>query len=163
MSYWTSVLATRIVPCFTFCLLTIFQAKWRHSPVMVAISLSGYLVNYYSSIRFASQPQIANGLGAFAIGVLGNMYSRLGHGLAFAAMLPAILVQVPGGLAAQGSLLSAMQIADGTASDLSSTNSLMFEFGFSMIQIAIGITVGLFAAALVVYPMPKRRSGLFSF
>jgi hypothetical protein len=35
--------------------------------------------------------------------------------------------------------------------------------GFGMIQVAIGITIGLFIAALCVYPFGKRRSGLFSF
>lgn len=31
-----------------------------------------------------------------------------------------------------------------------------------MIQIAIGITVGLFMSALLVYPMGKKRSGLWT-
>ena len=39
----------------------------------------------------------------------------------------------------------------------------VFNLGFGMVQVAIGITVGLFMAALVVYPFGKRRSGLFSF
>lgn len=42
-------------------------------------------------------------------------------------------------------------------------NSAVLNVGYSMIQVAIGITVGLFLSALVVYPMGKRRSGLFSF
>jgi putative Ca2+/H+ antiporter (TMEM165/GDT1 family) len=42
-------------------------------------------------------------------------------------------------------------------------NSIALNVGFSVIQIAIGITVGLFLAALLVYPLGKRRSGLFSF
>lgn len=48
----------------------------------------------------------------------------------------------------------------GTGDDL---NTIVFNVGFSMIQVAIGITVGLFLAALIVYPFGKRRSGLFSF
>jgi hypothetical protein len=43
------------------------------------------------------------------------------------------------------------------------TNSTMFNVGYSMIQVAIGISVGLFLSALVIYPFGKRRSGLFSF
>jgi uncharacterized membrane protein YjjB (DUF3815 family) len=158
------------VSLFTLCLLIINQAKWRQAPLMVAIALAGYVVNYFSSLRFGSQPQVANGLGAFTVGILGNVYARVGHGLAFAAMLPAIFVQVPSGLAAQGSLLSGIENADAlvgntttTSSTPPGTNSIMFEFGFSMIQVAIGITVGLFAATLVVYPFGKKRSGLFSF
>jgi hypothetical protein len=41
--------------------------------------------------------------------------------------------------------------------------SSVFSLGFGMIQVAIGITIGLFIAALIVYPYGKRRSGLFSF
>lgn len=134
---------------------------------MIIIATAGYVVNYFSGLRFAGSPQVANGLGALTIGVLGNLYSRMGHGLAFAAMLPAIFVQVPSGLAAQGSLLSGIQSADAlvdpTAISSISGQSAMFELAGSMIQIAIGITVGLFVAALVVYPLGKRRSGLFSF
>ncbi|KAF8545474.1 hypothetical protein BDD12DRAFT_721796 [Trichophaea hybrida] len=157
------------VSLFALCLLIINQAKWRQAPLMVIIALAGYVVNYFSSLRFGSQPQVANSLGAFTVGILGNVYARVGHGLAFAAMLPAIFVQVPSGLAAQGSLLSGIESADAlvgnttTSSTPSGTNSIMFEFGFSMIQVAIGITVGLFAATLVVYPFGKKRSGLFSF
>ncbi|EFQ89279.1 hypothetical protein CFE70_009516 [Pyrenophora teres f. teres 0-1] len=103
---------------------------------------------------------------------------KIGYGLAAAAMLPAIFVQVPSGLSVQGSLVSGLTSADqivrnstGNATTLSSAqvgtsttlNSIALDVGFSVIQIAIGITVGLFLAALIVYPLGKRRSGLFSF
>ena len=147
---------------------------------MVAIAFAGYVVNFFSSKRLPSNAQISNTLGAFAIGVLGNLYSRLHHGLAAAAILPAIFVQVPSGLAASGSLVSgvtsANQLINQTGSsnstnkttisngnDASQVNAVVFNVGYSMIQVAIGITVGLFLSALVVYPLGKRRSGLFSF
>ncbi|KAI4909318.1 hypothetical protein J4E90_008015 [Alternaria incomplexa] len=103
---------------------------------------------------------------------------KIGYGLAAAAMLPAIFVQVPSGLSVQGSLVSGLTSADqivrnqtGNATTISSAdvggstsiNSIALDVGFSVIQIAIGITVGLFLAALIVYPLGKRRSGLFSF
>jgi uncharacterized membrane protein YjjB (DUF3815 family) len=90
-------------------------------------------------------------------------------------MLPAIFVQVPSGLSVQGSLIQGLSSADQitrnttnittvTADTASNTvNSVALNVGFSVIQIAIGITVGLFLAALLVYPLGKRRSGLFSF
>lgn len=100
----------------------------------------------------------------------------IGYGLAAATMLPAIFVQVPSGLSVQGSLVSGIASADqithnttgittvSAANTGSSTlNSVALNVGFSVIQIAIGITVGLFLAALLVYPLGKRRSGLFSF
>ena len=177
MPLWFSFI---FVPPFTLCVIIINQAKWRQVPVMISIAFVGYVVNYYSSIRFASNVQIANALGAFVVGVLGNCYSRWRHGLAVTALLPAIYVQVPSGLAASGSLVSGIATADmitnhgntstsgrttiSSATDAgASINPMMFNVGYSMIQVAIGITVGLFMSAVVVYPFGKRRSGLFSF
>ncbi|KAJ8117943.1 hypothetical protein OPT61_g978 [Boeremia exigua] len=102
---------------------------------------------------------------------------KIGYGLAAAAMLPAIFVQVPSGLSVQGSLVSGLSSADQITRNTSdattvspadvisgaTVNSIALNVGFSVVQIAIGITVGLFLAALIVYPLGKRRSGLFSF
>lgn len=223
------------VPLFTLCLCVVNQAKWKQTPVMLFISFAGYCVNSYSSTYFQGSSQISNTLGAMTIGVLANLYSRLGrhvenfaldlweyqieprvrrfrrgskihepayplgpyssdydveqstedlkahttthiprqvgYGLAAAAMLPAIFVQVPSGLAAGGSLLSGVTSADQitrneTASSTSSTgdlNDTAFTVLYSVIQVAISISVGLSIAALIVYPLGKRRSGLFSF
>ncbi|KAM3076293.1 hypothetical protein ACMFMG_006203 [Clarireedia jacksonii] len=171
------------VPMFTLCLSVINQAKFKQMPVMLSISFAGYVVNFFSAKRFPSSAQISNTLGALAVGVLGNLYSRVRHGVAAAALLPAIFVQVPSGLAASGSLLAGLSTADeitnsttyangtaklnGTSSvpvtNTDDLNTIVFNVGFSMIQVAIGITVGLFLSALIVYPLGKRRSGLFSF
>ncbi|KAH7127209.1 hypothetical protein B0J11DRAFT_297644 [Dendryphion nanum] len=101
---------------------------------------------------------------------------KIGYGLAAAAMLPAIFVQVPSGLAVSGSLVSGITSADqitrnttgvttvtAAESAMSNVNNVALTVGYSVIQVAIGITVGLFLAALFVYPLGKRRSGLFSF
>jgi CHASE3 domain sensor protein len=101
---------------------------------------------------------------------------RKGYGMAAAAMLPAIFVQVPSGLAVSGSLVAGITSADQIISNatgtttvssgsdaLSNTNGAAFTVSLSVIQIAIGITVGLFISAVVVYPLGKKRSGLFSF
>ncbi|CAK7566914.1 MAG: hypothetical protein SEPTF4163_004868 [Sporothrix epigloea] len=95
----------------------------------------------------------------------------IGYSLAAAAMLPAIFVQVPSGLAVNGSLLSGINAANqltgnsttAAGSGNSTSNNVAFTVLLSVIQIAIGITVGLFFAAIVVYPLGKRRSALFSF
>jgi uncharacterized membrane protein YjjP (DUF1212 family) len=229
------------VPGFTMCLIVINQAKWKQAPMMMIIAFAGYVVNFFSSVRFSGNSQVANTLGALAIGVIANTYSRIGsrienrlldlwedilrprwkafkrtilrikskkdpsahpskleeglagsdaesmfvrqtrrvgYGLAAAAMLPAIFVQVPSGLAVSGSLVSGIASADqitGNATNGSATldaatitaggglNSIAFNVGYSVIQVAIGITVGLFLSAIVVYPFGKKRSGLFSF
>lgn len=105
-------LAFIFVPLFTICLAIVNQAKWKQLPVMVVISFAGYIVNFFSSPKFKAAPQIANTLGAFTVGVCANLYSRLRHGVAAAALLPAIFVQVPSGLAATGSLLSGLNAAN---------------------------------------------------
>ena len=178
---------------FTFCLIIINHGNWTKMPPMLFLAITGYVVNHYSQQQFASNAQIAQTLGALAIGVCANLYSRIRHGLAAAILLPAIFVQVPSGLAASGSLISGVISADqltnrtgnagaggvttvsngseaggGLGSGASGmggveVNSAVLNVGYSMIQIAIGITVGLFMSALVVYPFGKRRSGLFSF
>ncbi|KAM0242049.1 hypothetical protein ACHAP5_007447 [Fusarium lateritium] len=220
------------VPGFTMCLCLINQAKWKQSPVMIGMALAGWSVNSYCAEYFGGNGQISNMLGALAIGILANLYSRIGrhvengwldfvdwwklrvrprytkkkldqwtiptildpesrpvtpekdqepekkprkvgYSLAAAAMLPAIFVQVPSGLAAGGSLLASITMADeinknGTkiASDMNTMGNLegtAFNVLFKVIQVAIGISVGLFLSALIVYPLGKRRSGLFSF
>lgn len=219
---------------FTMCLSIINQAKWSQLPVMLTMSVAGWSVNSYCSTYFEGNTQISNMLGALTIGILANLYSRLGrhletirfafldwwkaniiyrfssakhqhhhsswsiptivdpesprpesidstskrrrnagYSLAAAAMLPAIFVQVPSGLAVGGSLLAGVTTANqitGNATrpavDATLGNGLdgtAFSVLLSVIQVAIGISVGLFMSALIVYPLGKRRSGLFSF
>jgi uncharacterized membrane protein YjjP (DUF1212 family) len=221
------------VPAFALCLALVNQSKWRQTPVMLLMAVAGWSVNSYTSQVFNKNVEIPNMLGALTIGILANLYSRLGrhvehgwlnfldfwdykvrprllrlvrkrssktdekwdmpsdtesrpgspvreekprrrHGqagysLAAAAMLPAIFVQVPSGLAINGSLLAGVTSADeivnpsGEAPPLGSLDGTAFNVLFKVIQVAIGISVGLFMAALIVYPLGKRRSGLFAF
>ena len=190
-AYWTNKYMTHFtfVPLFTLGLIIINQAKWRQAPSMLVIAFAGYQTNFWSSRRFANNIQVANALGAFVIGSLANLYSRFFRGLAAAAMLPAIFVQVPSGLAASGSLVAGLTsanqitgnstgetvITNGTQGFQAAQNSTaanqdvysgtIFNVGYGMVQVAIGISVGLFLSALVVYPFGKSRSrsGLFSF
>ncbi|KAJ5730520.1 uncharacterized protein N7483_005028 [Penicillium malachiteum] len=172
---------------FTICLAIVNHSKWKQIPTMMVISFAGYVVSYFSSKRFYANTQVSNALGAFVIGIMGNFYSRLRHGLAAAAMLPAIWVLVPSGLAASGSLISGITSAEEmtrtpyavvnngtqgfvdaaknmTAAEASHQSyGVVFDIAYGMVQVAIGTTVGLFLAALVVYPLGKKRSGLFSF
>lgn len=166
--------AWAFVPGFVVCICILYQAKWKQMTPMVVIAFAGYVVNFFSSRQFIASPAIANTLGAFAVGVLANFWSRLSHGVAAATLIPAIFTQVPGGLASNGGLISGINTADmltganATGSDAGHAdqqqlNATVFSVAASMIQIAIGIAVGLFLSALVVYPLGKRRSGLFSF
>jgi uncharacterized membrane protein YjjP (DUF1212 family) len=180
--YWNFL----FVPLYVFFTTFTVQAKYKQMPAMIIIAFAGYVVNFYANMKFSSSAPIAYTFGAFTIGVLANLYSRLRHGVAAAVLLPAVYVQVPGSLASSGSINSALRTASALikgsagAADVSafgslhgattntpqtttdSLNAIVFNVAASMIQIAIGITVGLFMAALLVYPMGKRRSGLWT-
>lgn len=161
------------VPAATLFMAVVNQAGPRQLPIMVIIGSAGYAVQFFVQQHVGDAASFTSAIGAFTMGVIGNLYSRVGHGLAFAAMLPGIFVLVPSGIAAQDSfvagLRSASQITNGNHSETQKQNQQtadsISELGNSMTQVAVGIVVGLFAATLVVYPlgMKKKRSGLFTF
>lgn len=135
---------------------------------MTTIAMVGYLSQDKISQFVGNNPQVANFAGAFAVGVLGNLYSRLFGGMAFTTILPGILLQVPSGLSSRGSIIAGIQIADDINTNYVKPVEKQFDttaylMAISMVQIAIGITVGLFMAAVFVYPYGKRRTLLFSF
>ncbi len=154
-------------PLFACCVGLIYQATWGQLPVMALIAVCGHQANFWISTQLSSNPQVANAIGAFVIGCISNLYSRLFHGIAATAMLPAIYCQVPGGLASSGSLLqgivSANEISGNNANTRNDANGTIFSAGYGMVQVAIGISVGLYLSALAVYPYGKRKSALGSF
>jgi uncharacterized membrane protein YjjB (DUF3815 family) len=105
--YWNFLFVPFYVlfACFTV------QAKYKQMPVMIAVALAGYVVNFYSNKKFSASAPIAYTFGAFAVGVLANLYSRLRHGVAAAVLLPSVYVQVPGSLASSGSIVAALTTA----------------------------------------------------
>ncbi|KAH3662438.1 hypothetical protein OGAPHI_005690 [Ogataea philodendri] len=164
-----------LVPLFTIGLALINQSSWSQLPIMVFISGSGYVVTYFSGLHFKLQTEFNATLGCFIIGLVSNAYTRLlksfnkifskGSFMTVSIMLPAVFVQVPSGIASQGSLLvgvdSANNLVNGTSSSTDSSTSSI-SFGMVMIQVALGISIGLFMATLVVYPLGKKRTGLFT-
>ncbi|GMG39201.1 unnamed protein product [Ambrosiozyma monospora] len=167
------------VPMFTICLALINQATLNQLPLMIIISEVGYMVNYFSSLHFKTASELNATLGCFVVGLLSNLYTRMnktlnrffknGTFMTVSLMLPAIFVQVPSGIASQGSLMVGTQLADeithsnSSSSTSSSTDSTStMNFGLSMIQVALGISVGLFLSTIVVYPTGKKRTGLFT-
>ena len=171
--FWWQII---FVPPFTLAWVIVNQAPWRKIPAMILLTLAGWTVNHFSAMHFSHNTAISQALGALTIGILANLYSRLGHAFAAALLHPAIFIQVPGSLAANGGLISGIQSADETNNRTSANNGTrlatgaqgnyeLLNAGYSMIEIAIGITIGLSVSALVVYPFRKKgkKSGLFSF
>lgn len=158
--YWRIV----FVPLFAITQLILGHAKIKQLPIMLFISCASYVAYYFASKHFSSSAEFSLAIGSFIVGILGNLYSRIGQGLAVSAMYPGILLLVPGSIGLKSSLTSGITIADDivNGSNLSSTNDSSLSFGISMIEVAIGLCVGLIMAALVVYPFGKKRTGLFT-
>jgi uncharacterized membrane protein YjjP (DUF1212 family) len=153
------------VPMFSTCLGLINQARWQQLPAMLVIACTGYVGTFFAGKHFESVTEFTACIGAFIVGILGNLYSRVWKGMAVSAMLPAIFVQVPSGIASQSTLVSGIETADKITNSTSRTGSssvISLSFGATMVQVSIGISVGLFAAAIVVYPLGKKRTGLFA-
>lgn len=153
-----------------FCVFAalINEAKLKQLPVIVVMGVCGYVTNYFSTMKLGSS-QVTQTIGAFTIGLLANLYSRVWHGHAAAAVIPGIWTLVSSGLASSGSIISGLNYAEAVVHNPQNASSLSFSsggsltsLGFGMIQTAIGISVGLFISALIVYPYGKKRSGIFS-
>lgn len=168
--FWWQVV---FVAPFTLGYTLVNQVKWKKLPAMTILTLIGWLVNHFATQRFAANPQVAQIFGALSVGILANLCSRLGYGLAVALLYPAVYIQVPGSFAASGGLLSGVTGAnrltrsgnDTVTNSGPQTNFPLLKAGYSMIEIAIGLTVGLSIATLVVYPSRRKtgKSGIFSF
>lgn len=162
------------IPMFAITMGLACQASLKQVPIMVLIACAGYTVDYFSALHLP-MTQFNAAMGAFTIGIMSNLYSKFGRRYrylravaycetAFTSMLVGIFCLVPGGIAGRNVLASGLGLLDdnnkSSIEDLVSTSTL--TFGIMMIEVAIGITVGLFLAALVVYPFGKKRTGLFS-
>lgn len=150
-----------LVPLFNICLSLACQARFHQLSVMVSIACAGYVVTYFSSLHFTIT-QFNSALGSFTIGLLSNFYDRYGRSYKrfgycstkFSSMICGVFDLVPGGFAARNVLssgLSQLSGSDDSGSSVSVVDTSTFAFGLTMIEIAIGITVGLFVSTLVVH------------
>ncbi|GAA6058998.1 hypothetical protein JCM10212_001708 [Sporobolomyces blumeae] len=134
----------------------------KETILMVLVGSAGFAANYFSGkYAFSGRSDISSAIGSFAVGLLGNVYGRLTKESPFVIMVPGILVQLPSGLS-NGGLLAFTDTSD---------NSQAYASGFqtaeSLVQVAIGLTVGLFASAALVNLVfgggRRRGSNLSSF
>ncbi|KAH9928170.1 DUF1212-domain-containing protein [Fomitopsis serialis] len=132
-----------LVPAFAILLsVANMQPYWTWDfPVMIVIAICSHLIFGHSDI-------VAS-VGAFAVGILGNIYSRVCGGTAFTVMVPGVLFLVPSGLSEAGGI-----DAEGHG----------IALGYAMLQVTVGISVGLFMSCAIVYLFGKRKSGaVFTF
>lgn len=150
------------VPMFSLFLSLKNGARWkpRELPVLVSISCAGWVTNYFTGTKFPGQNEIPAAVGAFAVGIIANIYARLFSGNAFVVMITGILFQLPSGLGTGGLLTFASQQTSG------SINSYIagFQTAGKLVTVAIGLAIGLALSLVCTYPIQskKREAGIFS-
>ncbi|WVQ74265.1 hypothetical protein IAR50_003862 [Cryptococcus sp. DSM 104548] len=149
-----------LVPIFAYSLAIWFRADWKSKDtlVMVVVACAGYVVNFFLSQQ-VEETNVVSAVSAFAIGVFGNLYSRLGRGSAFPSMVVGILLVVPNAIAAAGGLGSSSSGDSNTTEEINTAVIVSIR----MVQVGIGLAIGLFAATVAVYPFGKRRRYIFSY
>ncbi|KAK7470495.1 pheromone-regulated protein prm10 [Stygiomarasmius scandens] len=145
---WTAFI---IVPLFSLLssLANLQPFRSKQLPVMVIISCASYASNKVANHYIFNRSDVVSAIGAFTVGVLGNVYSRKMGGTAFTSMVTGVLFLVPSGLSQAGGIT-----ANGNGIDI----------GGAMIAVTIGITVGLFMSQALVYMFGTRKNAaVFSF
>ncbi|PWN99218.1 DUF1212-domain-containing protein [Tilletiopsis washingtonensis] len=155
------------VPGFSISLSLRNQVKVNRKefPVMVLIACAGWACNHFSATAQAlkGRQDITSALGSLCVGILANIYGRIFDGRAFVVAVPGILYQLPSGLS-NGGLLNFANVGEGSSATRNFNSG--FQVAQSLVEVAIGLTVGLFAATMLAYIFGGRKirgGGLFSF
>ena len=100
---WTSFI---IVPLFSLLSsLANLQPFWsKQLPVMVVISCCSYASNKIANHFIFNRSDVVSAIGAFTVGILGNIYSRKMGGTAFTSMVTGVLFLVPVSLVSSGNV-----------------------------------------------------------
>ncbi|KAI8578161.1 hypothetical protein K450DRAFT_248402 [Umbelopsis ramanniana AG] len=153
-SQWYNFL---FVSLFAFSYAIYLKARPNRWIPMFFVSTMGYVVNF-SLTKWTSAPQqVTQFIPAFVVGLLGNLMHKFTGKMSFDAVLLGVFFLVPGSLGLKAAL--------GTFSDSTTgvNGGQGAYFALAMIESAIGITVGLFVATLVVYPRGTAHTPLMCF
>ncbi|KAG1849549.1 hypothetical protein C8R48DRAFT_641199 [Suillus tomentosus] len=158
-SLWWAFLS---VPCYSLFLSLRFGAVVgrRELFLLVVISCIGWVTNHFVGTKFPNQSDISAAVGAFAVGLVSNLYGRFFAGNAFVVMITGILFQLPSGLGNGGLFNFVVDQTTGSSSSYQSG----FNTALQLISTSIGLTVGLGISLVLVHPVQSRRraAGMFS-
>lgn len=100
---------------------------------------------------------------SFVVGTLSGIWGKFYQGQAFGISLVGILFQLPSGLGNGGLFNFATENSDGSSTSYASG----FTVAQQLVQVAIGLTVGLFLSVIVLHPFGAGRKrgsgGVFAF
>lgn len=158
-----------IVPVFSLLssLANLQPFKSRQLPVMVIISCCSYASNKVANHYIFNRSDVVSAIGAFTVGLLGNIYSRKMGGTAFTSMVTGVLFLVPVSRVLSHHIPKLTMVH--SQSGLSQAGGITangngIDIGGAMIAVTIGITVGLFMSQALVYMFGTRKNAaVFSF
>ena len=136
---WTQWLA---LITSSFGIAVVVQAKWKQIGWIVGACTIGYVGSRTGTAWLGSQMGVL--VGAFALGVVSNLYARYMNRPAMVVQVPAVFLLVPGSLGFRG--MSSLLDRD----TMSGVETL-----FAMFVVAMAIASGLLIASAVV---PPKRS-----
>ncbi|KAH9460228.1 hypothetical protein Pst134EB_008413 [Puccinia striiformis f. sp. tritici] len=148
-----------VVPAYALFLAMRLHARLYSKEiwVMVVLASGGFAANHFASLAFPNRSDISSALGSFIVGFLANIYGRLFQGTSFIVALVPILFQLPSGLGNGGLLYFA------NTSDSSHSFTSGFQVGQQLLEVSLGLVIGLFVATVLVYPFGNKRGGLMAF
>ncbi|TXT13524.1 hypothetical protein VHUM_00891 [Vanrija humicola] len=131
------------VPAYSFFLSLRNQQPLfaKELPIMILISVAGWVTNHFASLpqAFQGRSDIVSALGSFVVGLLGNLYGRFfSRGAGFPVMVTGILFQLPSGLS-QGGIFSF--VADASKNNSAEQYSTGFGVAQQLVSVAIGLTM----------------------
>ncbi|EPQ27914.1 uncharacterized protein PFL1_04658 [Pseudozyma flocculosa PF-1] len=139
----------------------------KEFPVMVLIACAGWASNHFSakSPALSGRQDITAALGSLVVGLAANIYGRVFDGRSFVVAVPGILYQLPSGLSnTNGGGILGFANTDNTTTSYSTSG---FGVASSLVETALGLTVGLFTSTVISYLFGGRKvrngGGLFSF
>jgi uncharacterized membrane protein YjjP (DUF1212 family) len=138
---WTLWVALLVAP-ISFAVL--FRADKRDVPWIVAAAVAAFFGLRGGSVLLG--PQFAAFLGAMAVAAFGNAYNRIVSRPAAVAVVPGILILVPGSIGFQSvSALLGQETISGV------------EAAFRMVMAAVSLAMGLLTANAILPARPARR------
>ncbi|KAI9251811.1 hypothetical protein BDA99DRAFT_444256 [Phascolomyces articulosus] len=144
------------VPLFAVAYCLLVQARTPRWPIITFVSVCGFVVNWLLSCVASAPSQVIQVVPSFAVGLIGNILTKLTSQMSFDAVLVAIFYLVPGSLG----LKAAIGLFFGQ--EAGAYESQGAYFALSMIEVCIGIALGLCIANLIIYPKGAQRTPIMN-
>ncbi|KAI9288829.1 hypothetical protein BC943DRAFT_122570 [Umbelopsis sp. AD052] len=149
-SQWFNFL---LVPLFSITYCVYLRAMPRRYLLMSTVACAGYATSFALSNWVKTSQQVVQLVPAFVVGFLGNGWTKWRKEMSFDALLLGSFFLLPGSIGLRSGLAVFSEPDSGQGLSLA----------MSMIQAAMGITVGLFLSTLCFYPRGTQHTPLMSF